>query len=189
MKKLILGVLSAACICLLLACGSNSSAATAFAAPTHTSTPLPTPVPSPSMRPTPAPSPSLRPSLELEGEGSLTAAGPCFLSSGLICPGVLTAKLNGPPFGLVDLTFNVFTNGTPVNPNCIGGCFPAGGNGQLNGGELTLAFSGTYCIPGACIGGRVAGAGQQTAAPVSFTYTLTGSFQIYTTQVCPTSGQ
>jgi hypothetical protein len=142
--------------------------------PTHTSTAAPTPIPTP------------RPSLELEGQGSLTANGPCFTD---ICLGIFTGSVSGPPLGAVDLTFNVFTTISGVNPNCIGGCFPAGGTGQLNGGELTLVFSGTYCIPGACIGAPFAGAGRQTDPPVAVTYTLTGSVQIYTTQVCPTSGQ
>jgi hypothetical protein len=175
--------LSVACLCLLSACGGEGSAQALVPlspTPIPTSTPVPTPIPTP------------RPSLELEGQGSLTATGPCLIGAGAICPRIFTGTVSGPPLGTVDLIFNVFTANSRVNVNGSGGCFPASGTGQLNGGHLTLVFSGTFCNPG----GRFAGAGQQlgrnqaqTDPPVAVTYTLTGSVQIYTTQLCPASGQ
>ena len=138
--------LNIACLCLLCACGGEGSAqALVPPTPTRTSTPVPTPIPTP------------RPSLELEGQGSLTATGPCLTDT---CPGIFTGTVSGPPLGAVDLTFNVFTANSRVNVNGSGGCFPAGGTGQLNGGELTLVFSGSFCSPG----GVFAGAGHQPGA-------------------------
>jgi len=177
-KALIIVSFGVFCICLLSACGGNSSAAVALPTPTRTSTPLPTPVPTP----------TLRPSLELEGQGSLMASGPCSGSSSagvFFCPGVFSGTVSGSPLGTLDLTFDVLT----VLRTSIGGvfvdeigCTPATGSGQLNGGQLSLVFSGTFCGPGPSPdpGGRFG------ASP---TFTLRGSVQIHTTQLCPASGQ
>jgi len=105
----------------------------------------------------------------LEGQGSLRATGPCSTTAG--CPGIFTGTVVGPPLGSVDLTFNVSVISLPFGVNVFPGCSPASGSGQLSGGELALAFTGEFCRP-----------------PGSSTFTLKGSVEVYTTQLCPASG-
>ena len=115
----------------------------------------------------------------MEGQGSLIATGLC--STNGFCPGMFTATVSGPPLGAADVTFDVTVGPNAVfagrisgrvNINALASCFPATGSGTMNGGELTLVFTGTLC-----------------AVANGTTYSLRGGVQIYTTNQCPTSNQ
>lgn len=80
------------------------------------------------------------PSLHLEGKGTLATFQPCTPTS---CPAVLTATLDGVPYG--QTTFNMPISISP-EPNEFTGCRPAFSNGgKLNRGQYMFTFTGEYC--------------------------------------------
>ncbi len=137
--------------------------------------PTPTKKPKPTATPTatPAPGGTSSSSLELQGQGALVPSGSCFCADasvlvGCFCPGTFTSSLTGPPFGQIDLNFDLSVDLSPFTsgPNCYrasgGGQFGATGN-QNNGS--TIGFTGEICA-------------------ASYIYTMQGTLEIFPTQPC-----
>jgi hypothetical protein len=79
-------------------------------------------------------------SLHLEGKGTLETFQPCSSTS---CPAVLTATLDGIPYGQTAFNMPISIS---TEPDQFTGCRPAFGNGgKLNQGEYRFTFSGEYC--------------------------------------------
>jgi hypothetical protein len=152
------------CLVLCAGCGGDGNAQSVpVVIPTQTPTPLPSPAPTPTS--------AARPSLEMEGQGSLKATGDCSTSicpsgdcSVVTCPGIFTATVEGPPFGVMDVSINVITSAT-ADP--ITSCYTAAGSGSINSGDMTISFTGKLCT-----------------VPNGNLYNLRGGIQIYTTNLC-----
>ena len=132
--------------------------------------PTPTKKPKPTATPTATPTPggTSSSSLELQGQGALVPSGSCFCADasvlvGCFCPGTFTSSLTGPPFGQIDLNFDLSVDLSPFTsgPNCYrasgGGQFGATGN-QNNGS--TIGFTGEICA-------------------ASYIYTMQGTLEIF----------
>ena len=108
------------------------------------------------------------PSLEMEGTGTLVPTSPTCGVDGL-CPGNLTASLNGTPFGPLSLDMDVSVHQTAGPDSCY---LTTGSASIASGGNPSqVTFEGELCVTS------------------FFTYLLRGTVNITPDNVCPSTPQ
>ncbi len=129
----------------------------------------PTPTKKPKPTATPTPEAVSGSSLDLQGQGALipescACADALSVIVGCFCTGTFTSSLTGPPFGQIDLNFDLSVDPTPFTSGPS--CYQASGGGELGPtGDQNIGFTGELCAE-------------------SYMYSLQGTLEIFPTQAC-----